>query len=49
MDAAANPVITTPVKPPRKGLLSPTNIRRWHNFKANRLSTNNTRNSHSDQ
>jgi microcin C transport system permease protein len=24
------------VKPPRKGLLSPTNIRRWQNFKANR-------------
>ncbi|MGO7211925.1 ABC transporter permease [Rhizobium ruizarguesonis] len=35
MDAAANPVITTPVKPPRKGLLSPTNIRRWQNFRAN--------------
>ncbi|MGO6719339.1 ABC transporter permease, partial [Rhizobium ruizarguesonis] len=35
MDAAANPAVTTPVKPPRKGLLSPTNIRRWQNFKAN--------------
>jgi microcin C transport system permease protein len=28
--------VTTPVRPPRKGLLSPTNIRRWQNFKANR-------------
>ena len=27
---------TTPVAPPRKGLLSPTNKRRWENFKANR-------------
>ncbi|MBB4230252.1 ABC transporter permease [Rhizobium mongolense] len=36
MDAAANPTPVTPVKPPRKGLLSPTNIRRWRNFKANR-------------
>ncbi len=27
---------TTPVAPPRKGLLSPTNRRRWENFKANR-------------
>ncbi|NKN07997.1 ABC transporter permease [Rhizobium laguerreae] len=35
MDAAANPVTATPVKPPRKGLLSPTNIRRWKNFRAN--------------
>jgi len=35
MDAAANPVVTTPVKPPRKGLLAPTNIRRWQNFRAN--------------
>ncbi|MBX4898516.1 ABC transporter permease [Rhizobium bangladeshense] len=35
MDTAANPVTTTPVKPPRKGLLSPTNIRRWKNFRAN--------------
>ena len=25
-----------PVKAPRKGLLSPTNLRRWENFKANR-------------
>ncbi|MBB3315472.1 microcin C transport system permease protein [Rhizobium sp. BK181] len=36
MDTAANPTTATPVKPPRKGLLSPTNIRRWTNFKANR-------------
>jgi hypothetical protein len=36
MDTAANPVTATPVKPPRKGLLSPTNVRRWKNFKANR-------------
>ncbi|MBB3655800.1 microcin C transport system permease protein [Rhizobium sp. BK650] len=36
MDAAANPTTATPVRPPRKGLLSPTNIRRWRNFKANR-------------
>jgi microcin C transport system permease protein len=36
MDAAANPTPVTPVKPPRKGLLSPTNVRRWRNFKANR-------------
>ncbi|TCU38777.1 ABC transporter permease [Rhizobium azibense] len=36
MDAAANPTSVSPVKPPRKGLLSPTNIRRWQNFKANR-------------
>ncbi|MBY3585142.1 ABC transporter permease [Rhizobium bangladeshense] len=35
MDTAANPVTATPVKPPRKGLLSPTNIRRWKNFRAN--------------
>ncbi|MGO7532499.1 ABC transporter permease [Rhizobium leguminosarum] len=35
MDAAANPAVTTPVKRPRKGLLSPTNIRRWQNFRAN--------------
>ena len=27
---------TNPVAPPRKGLLSPTNRRRWENFKANR-------------
>jgi microcin C transport system permease protein len=25
-----------PIAPPRKGLLSPTNLRRWENFKANR-------------
>lgn len=25
-----------PVAPPRKGLLNPTNLRRWENFKANR-------------
>ena len=36
MDKATHPVSVTPVKPPRKGLLSPTNIRRWRNFKANR-------------
>ncbi len=36
MDTAAKPATATPVKPPRKGLLSPTNIRRWKNFKANR-------------
>ncbi|MBY4608500.1 ABC transporter permease [Rhizobium sp. 9T] len=35
MDAAANPAVATPVKPPLKGLLSPTNIRRWKNFRAN--------------
>ncbi|ARO28202.1 ABC transporter permease protein [Rhizobium sp. NXC14] len=35
MDAAANPATANPVKPPRKGLLSPTNIRRWKNFRAN--------------
>ncbi|MBX5185864.1 ABC transporter permease [Rhizobium sp. NZLR5] len=35
MDAAANPAVAAPVKPPRKGLLSPTNIRRWQNFRAN--------------
>jgi len=27
---------TTPIAPPRKGLLSPTNRRRWENFRANR-------------
>ena len=26
----------TPVVPPKKGLLNPTNLRRWENFKANR-------------
>ncbi|SEH56450.1 microcin C transport system permease protein [Rhizobium tibeticum] len=36
MDTAANPTTATPVKPPRKGLRSPTNVRRWKNFKANR-------------
>ncbi len=36
MDAAATPTVTAPVRPPRKGLLSPTNVRRWRNFKANR-------------
>ncbi|MGO7317142.1 ABC transporter permease, partial [Rhizobium ruizarguesonis] len=35
MDAAANLAVATPVKPPRKGLLSPTTIRRWQNFRAN--------------
>ena len=28
--------IEIPIKPPRKGLLSPPNLRRWQNFKANR-------------
>ncbi|WP_421579341.1 ABC transporter permease [Shinella sp. M31] len=27
---------TKPAAPPRKGLLNPTNLRRWENFKANR-------------
>lgn len=27
---------TAPIAPPRRGLLSPTNLRRWQNFKANR-------------
>jgi microcin C transport system permease protein len=36
MDAPANPTTSVPVRPPRKGLLSPTNIRRWKNFKANK-------------
>jgi microcin C transport system permease protein len=27
---------TAPAAPPRRGLLSPTNLRRWQNFKANR-------------
>ncbi|MEZ2130188.1 MULTISPECIES: ABC transporter permease [unclassified Sinorhizobium] len=36
MDKVTNPVSVAPVKPPRKGLFSPTNIRRWRNFKANR-------------
>ncbi len=36
MDVAANPTTAAPVRPPRKGLLSPTNIRRWNNFKANK-------------
>lgn len=36
MDVAANPTTATPVRPPRKGLLSPTNVRRWRNFKANK-------------
>ena len=27
---------TMPAAPPRRGLLSPTNLRRWQNFKANR-------------
>lgn len=35
MDAASS-VPTATIKPPRKGLFSPTNIRRWQNFKANR-------------
>ena len=33
MSAAAD---AQPVAPPKKGLLSPTNLRRWENFKANR-------------
>jgi microcin C transport system permease protein len=37
MDTAAKPVDRRRLaKPARKGLLSPTNIRRWKNFKANR-------------
>ena len=36
MDKAVTVHAPAPVKPPRKGLLSPTNIRRWQNFKANR-------------
>lgn len=35
MDTAANSTVLAPVKPPRKGLLAPTNVRRWKNFKAN--------------
>jgi len=36
MDKPAVVSIAIPVKPPRKGLLSPPNLRRWQNFKANR-------------
>jgi microcin C transport system permease protein len=36
MDKPVTVSTPVPVKPPRKGLLSPTNIRRWQNFKANR-------------
>ncbi len=36
MDAPANPATAMPLRPPRKGLLSPTNVRRWNNFRANR-------------
>lgn len=36
MDVAANPATTVPVRPPKRGLFSPTNLRRWQNFKANR-------------
>ncbi|MBB3311474.1 microcin C transport system permease protein [Rhizobium sp. BK196] len=36
MDVAANPTTSAPVRPPRRGLLSPTNVRRWRNFKANK-------------
>ncbi|OED00018.1 ABC transporter permease [Rhizobium sp. YK2] len=36
MDAANQQTLPTTVKPPRKGLFSPTNVRRWENFKANR-------------
>ena len=31
----ADPAVIA-VTPPRKGLLSPPNLRRWENFKANR-------------
>lgn len=36
MDAASTPASTPIEKPPRKGLFSPTNLRRWENFRANR-------------
>ena len=36
MDAASHPAAAVPVRPPRRGLFSPTNLRRWENFKANR-------------
>ncbi|PZM16050.1 ABC transporter permease [Rhizobium tubonense] len=36
MDKSVAAPLATPIKPPRKGLLSPPNLRRWENFKANR-------------
>ena len=36
MDTPIAAPATIAVKPPRKGLLSPPNLRRWENFKANR-------------
>ncbi|TCL71977.1 ABC transporter permease [Rhizobium sp. BK251] len=36
MDKPANPAALAPARPPRRGLLSPVNVRRWKNFKANR-------------
>jgi microcin C transport system permease protein len=36
MDKPVATTLATPIKPPRKGLLSPPNLRRWENFKANR-------------
>ena len=38
MTAASTATVAreAPVAPPRRGLLSPTNLRRWENFKANR-------------
>ncbi|MBZ5762197.1 MULTISPECIES: ABC transporter permease [Rhizobium] len=36
MDTPISTAAAIPVKPPRKGLLSPPNLRRWENFKANR-------------
>jgi microcin C transport system permease protein len=36
MDVTAKAPAAVPVKPPRRGLFSPTNVRRWQNFKANR-------------
>jgi microcin C transport system permease protein len=36
MDTPAVVPVAIPIKPPRKGLLSPPNLRRWENFRANR-------------
>jgi microcin C transport system permease protein len=36
MDTPFTAAPAIPAKPPRKGLLSPPNLRRWQNFKANR-------------
>jgi microcin C transport system permease protein len=36
MDKSVAATLPIPIKPPRKGLLSPPNLRRWENFKANR-------------